>query len=949
MLFLKSCSNTDSNYTIGFGGTNAHAIIESYEPSSGKKKITEETIELSQTMVVTPITFSAASERSLTALLHSYSSFLRANLSSINPRNLMWTLNTRRSEFSHRASFSGLTIESICDKIDTKVEEKKSGSVAAIATKPITKGCKVLGVFTGQGAQWATMGQELIMASKFAEMVIDELEQSLAELPVADRPKWSLKGEIVASAATSRLSDSAFSQPLCTAVQIVLVDVLRHAGIVFDTVVGHSSGEIAAAYTAGFINARDAVRIAYYRGLYTNLACGNDGNTGAMLAAGTTLEDATDLCELPRFTGKVVVAACNSSASVTLSGDKNAIDHVQLVLEDESKFARMLKVDTAYHSHHMKPCSDPYTQSLKACDIKVQVPLSSCRWYSSVYGGTRMEVCEELKHAYWKDNMVKPVLFAQAVKHAITDGGAPSIALEVGPHPALKGPASLTIEEVLGSMIPYSGTLSRGNNDIVALSDALGLVWNYFGSSVIDFTRYNALFERSGKTDKPQLLKGLPAYTWDHERIYWNESRASRLQRSRGGPSHELLGVRNPDDVEGQYHWRNYIRPGEMPWIRGHQIQGQTLFPAAGFAAMAFEASKVLAPTTEVQLIEIQDFSIHRAMAFYNEVTGVETLFSLSNLVTENSDEASTDRTICADFACHACSNKESGTLTSMASGRLRLKLGEPSLYALPQRALPLSDLTDVDVDHFYSSLADIGYGYTGMFRRITSLKRTTDAATGLIHAGSISTSDYMIHPATLDVAFQAIFAAIGAPGDGSLWTLHIPTMIKKIQLNPSSCPSNGGLGLTLPFDANLAVSKEAGICGDVQIYDSAGHNTVVQVESLEVTPLSAPTAKDDRQIFAKTVWGLAAPDAEIISSHWVLSEDDLMRSQLAERTCLFYLRNLCETIGEGERTGCNLQQARLLKWAEQTLRSTEEEQHPTCKREWLKDTRAEIHAQIEK
>src|SRR5207244_3134115 len=136
-----------------------------------------------------------------------------------------------------------------------------------------------------------------------------------------------------------------FSQPLCTAVQVVLVQMLAHAGICFDAVVGHSSGEIAAAHAAGFLSATDAVRIAYYRGLYGKLACGPAGVAGAMLAAGTSVEDATELCELPTMArhGRIVVAAINSSASVTLSGDQKAIERAKFVFEDEKKFVRALK------------------------------------------------------------------------------------------------------------------------------------------------------------------------------------------------------------------------------------------------------------------------------------------------------------------------------------------------------------------------------------------------------------------------------------------------------------------------------------------------------------------------------------------------------------------------------------------------------------------------------
>ncbi len=789
------------------------------------------------------------------------------------------------------------------------------------------------------------MGKELILASKSAESIVDELEKSLAELPKADRPSWSLKSEMLAPATSSRLSKGEFSQPLCTAVQVVLVDLLRQAGIEFDNVVGHSSGEIAAAYAADFISSRDAIRIAYYRGVYSKLARGPDNESGAMLAAGTSMEDAGELCAIPEFEGKLQVAASNSSASVTLSGNAEAVEQAKEILEDEGKFARLLKVDTAYHSHHMHPCSGPYQRSLEDCKIEVKTPSESCSWFSSVLGGQKMDMqnVDDLKAVYWMNNMLKPVLFSQAVEAAVANGRAPAIALEVGPHPALKGPAMMTIEDVVGNPVPYAGVLSRGSNDVEAFSDGLGFVWSTLGPAVVDFASYDKLFNGEAR-DK--LSKNLPSYTWDHERTYWNEARESKAIRLREDATHELLGVRTADNTEGEYRWRNFLKPTEMPWLRGHQIQGQTLFPAAGFAAMAIESSRVLAPSEEIRLIELREFSIHRALAFYDEAAGVETIFSLTNVTTDNSNN---ERSVFAEFACFACQNKDSGNLTSMASGQLKLCLGEPSAVTLPERPPPGVNFADVDTDLFYTHLTNLGYNYSAIFRAITSLKRTTDAASGIIYSAADpdAPSPFKLHPATLDVAFQSVFAAIGSPGDGRLWTIHVPTMINKISINPFACPPGAGLGVSLPFDASLSASVADGISGDVDIYDESGTNAIVQVEGLHVTPLTTPTAIDDKQIFAETIWDVAEPDGEIGFKEWTLNDVEEAGSLLVERTCLFYMKKLHDTITSEEREKCDWHQTRVLNWAAYTVQLTSEGRHPTCKKEWLDDTHDELHAQI--
>lgn len=911
--------------SFGFGGANAHAIIESYdqpEEVSGEKDLP----------VSTPFVFSAASERSLVSLLNAYLLFIKEN-PDFDARTLSWSLS-KRTAFNFRVSFSAPSTESLASTIEARLAESKEKK-EPVATRANAKTSrKILGVFTGQGAQWATMGRDLVTSSFAAEAIIDKLEESLAELP--DAPEWSLKAELLADKEASRIALGEISQPLCTAVQVMVVDMLRSAGLDFSAVVGHSSGEIAAAYAAGFLSARDAIRIAFYRGKYTKFAKGPNGKSGAMIAAGTSMDDANDLCGLPKLSGRVQLAASNSSASVTISGDEDAVDFVQLIFEDESKFARKLKVDTAYHSSHMKACSSYYLEALGACGIQISQPgVNACPWYSSVFGGEKvtMEHSELLSNAYWKDNMLQPVLFSQALTAAVKDIGTPGLALEVGPHAALKGPASLTIEEAGGAAIPYFGTLARGTNDFVALSSTIGSVWTVLGTSAVDFKAYDRLFAQDATYT---ISKDLPCYTWDHEKVIWNETRLSKAHRLRENPTHELLGARATDEGEGEFRWRNYIKPNEMPWLKGHAIQGQTVFPAAGFAVMALEASKQLVPDYEktVKLVELLNFSIHKALSFMDDNTGVETIYIMSNV-------HKSDHTITADFSIHACQNKETGGFVSVACGEIRMTTGEPSVEALPERVESKIPLLPVDTEFFYKELAKLGYGYTGMFNGITEMKRSAGYASGEMTIARDADSvvhPWLVHPATLDVAFQSIFAAIGAPGDGRLWTLHVPTLINRIAVNPDACQATSGVEIPMPFDATLSLS-ENGMTGDVDIYAEDGKNAAIYVEGLHVTPLTQPTAADDRQTFAETLWDIAQPDGALGWNEWALTEDETEGAALCERMCFYYLNQLYRAITPEQREKCDWHQLCILNWAQFVHETALSGKHATCKKEWLDDS----------
>jgi acyl transferase domain-containing protein len=450
----------------------------------------------------------------------------------------------------------------------------------------------------------AIVGADLIERSIFARKIIQELEEHLTMLPEKDRPSWSLEAELLADASSSRLNEAALSQPLCTAVQIILVELLRLANVNLDVVVGHSSGEIAAAYAAGYLSARDAIYIAYYRGVYSQLAGGPDGKPGAMLAVGTSLEDAMDICGLPEFAGRVSVAANNSSSSVTLSGDEDAIKELEEIFGDEKKFQRRLRVDTAYHSHHMLPSSDPYVKSLRACGIQTQEPSSTCIWLSTVYEQPDKSYDSEEAAIYWADNMTRPVLFAQAVERA-TSSGACDLVIEVGPHPALKGPTSQTIQEALSNPLPYSGMLSRGEDACKAVSDLMGFLWSHLDRSTVNVVRYE---ERMSADSSFSVVKDLPTYRWNHDTQYWHESRQSKSFRLRETPVHPLLGDATPDSSPYQRSWRNLLRSKELPWVSGHQLQNQTVFPAAGYLATALEASRSLTNEEDIRLIEIEEF-----------------------------------------------------------------------------------------------------------------------------------------------------------------------------------------------------------------------------------------------------------------------------------------------------------------------------------------------------
>ncbi|KOS18114.1 Nonribosomal peptide synthetase 14 [Escovopsis weberi] len=857
--------------SFGFGGTNAHAILEQYRPQS----IQEPARDGGPSVPLAPFVFSASSEASLIAQLRAYSRHLKSRQEPVDPCDLAWTLSSRRSQLSTKVAFAALTVEQLTFAIDARLKEAESSRYASTTTtiglrSTVKPGAaRLLGVFTGQGAQWPAMGAHLIRSSGFVSLRIRDLEDSLAGLPPADRPLWSLRGEMLAGADASRIAEAALAQPLCTAVQIVLVDLLRAAGISFAAVVGHSSGEIAAAYAAGFIDARDAIRIAYYRGLFARLA-GNGATAqkkGAMLAAGLSWEEAQELVSSEAFRGRIAVAAHNSPASVTLSGDADAVAEAKELLHGQKKFGRALKVDTAYHSHHMLPYGDRYVDALRACGVRVnrdRAPgAASCTtWYSSVTGSAEgVEPSDALRDVYWRDNMTNAVLFSGAIMNAVTGTEQIDLAIEVGPHPALRGPATQSISEVRNSPIPYTGLLSRARNDVKAFAESLGFVWTHL-PQVVDFKSFHAVVTPH-ETRRPRLVLDLPSYQWNHERTYWAESRVSRRMRTRKRAHHEILGFLSTESNSSDMRWSNVLKQKEIPWLDGHQLQGQTVFPAAGYVAMALEASKVLAGDRPVELFELHKMTIPRAMTFEDgdDNSGVETLVTLTGIHQRQGDRSAT-----AEFACYCVPVLTAGSEHDMeltASGTVEIVFGTPDAASLCP--LPPDDynMTPVDTDYFYKSIASIGYDYSGPFATLSSARRRLNKASALVDSYCFSDSDvseYMVHPSLLDVAFQAAILAYTSPGDERLWALSIPTAIETIRVNPEVCAAMPTSGSKVPVLAIVDGASNV-FSASIDLFSEHGEHGMIQVEDLVLKPFAPATEADDRTLFTYTKFDYTLPD----------------------------------------------------------------------------------------
>ncbi|KAI9374460.1 Choline/Carnitine o-acyltransferase-domain-containing protein [Aspergillus egyptiacus] len=592
--------------SFGYGGTNAHAILTS------PAELPRSAGELSTAPQLFPI--SASTQASLRSVADNLKQWIAAQpRTHASFRDLVYTLSCRRTLMPWRSTIVASSYDELHTSLDELTGTRAEGNPAMVF------------IFSGQGAQWAGMGRELLGQPIF-EKSIARSEDILRDLGA----KWSLKDELLLEDGTSRINNSEIGQPASTALQIALVDMLSHWDLMPEAVVGHSSGEIAAAYAAGFLTHRDALTVSYYRGFLSSISRQLSGVQGGMLAVGLGQTEVTPyLNNLSLDNGRVCVACVNSPTSTTISGDACAIGELHRILDGRGIFNRVLHVDTAYHSHHMALTADEYIRRLEGIqDTGAPQGGTPCRFISTVTG---KEKTSGFDASYWVENLVSPVRFSDALANVCREispaQGRSCPIVEIGPHSVLAGP----VKQILSSLdnrdasFPYIPTLRRRQD---AHKNALECVGKLLELGCpVNMERVN---HASGFV--PRVLSDLPPYAWDHSTTYWHESRLSREYRLREHGSHALLGVRRVEGNSFQPTWRSLINTDTAPWVRGHVVMDNVVFPAAGYMVMAMEAMRqIYGSTHPIHRYNLRDVYVEKAMTVPDAPELVEMQLSLQS------------------------------------------------------------------------------------------------------------------------------------------------------------------------------------------------------------------------------------------------------------------------------------------------------------------------------
>jgi acyl transferase domain-containing protein/acyl carrier protein len=709
---------------FGFGGTNGHVILEA--PPELDQTVRTESAE--GRACVLPL--SARSEAALPDLARSYLDALRTDggLKREALRDICFSAGMKRSHHDFRLALAAHDHAELVDQLEGYLQGEQrancsSGRTSNMPLQPVF-------VCSGMGQQWWAMGRELLSAEPVFRRAVEEVSDLFAS-----HAGWSLLEKLTADEQNSQLQGTQFGQPAIFALQVGLAALWRSWGIEPAAVLGHSAGEMSAAYIAGALSLEDAVRVAVHRSRLQHRMAGQ----GSMLAVGMSGEEAARLVE--RHPRAISIAATNGARSVTLSGDAAVLAEIDKALTAEDVFSRFLQVDVPYHS----PKMESLEKELLEC-LHVIRPRSASTPFFSTVTGTAL-VGTELDASYWYRNVREPVHFSDTLGSVIESGHR--VFLELGAHPILRRDiaACLSAKAAQGLTL---GSLRRGDRERAALLGSLGQL--YTAGAEIDWRK---LYPAGATAIK------LPVYPFQSE-SFWHESEHNRRVRM-SRPTHPLLGI--PLEAP-KPSWEADLGSVDLGYLMDHRIGDSIVFPGAGYVEMALAAAaEIFGPgPCIVEDIEFQKFLL------LDQV--------VSPIVRLELDPASNEFTVYS-------SNSSDDSWDTHAHGRVRQfiesKDGEVDLAQVRSRC-PAS----FDREETYRRFATSGYRYGSTFQGMERLWLGEREMLAEVHVPTglkQHYSEYRLQPAVLDACLQTMLAVFSPWSDRDLkGEIFVPVKINRIR-----------------------------------------------------------------------------------------------------------------------------------------------------------------------
>lgn len=761
--------------SFGWGGTNAHAIIEEY-----KSNKTNDIAGSFVTRFCLPL--SARSQQALKEYARVYSDKL-ANLENSDVQTFCTASATLKPEFEYRMLFSGTNKEELIRQLEDFREDDSEMAPAELA-----KESKIVFIFPGQGSQWLGMGQELFKREPVFRKVIQECDQAFQAYT-----DWSLIEQLNATPEMSRLQEINVIQPSLFALQIALARVWMSLGVVPHAVVGHSMGEVAAAHIAGVLSLQDAARVICTRSMLMKRV---SGKGGAMAVTELTLEQAEKV--VARYP-QLSVAVSNSPKSTVLAGDKESIDKVLAELESKGLFCKPVKVDVASHSQQMDPLKEELRaalQTIKPCSVTIPI-------YSTVK--CKYMTGEEMDANYWVDNLRGTVQFATAMAKVMDD--LHTVFIESSPHPVLTNAVNECVQAqgvkavVIHSLLrdkPEHDCFYRSVGDLYA--KGFSLDWKkYYDVSAIPFV-------------------SLPSYPFQRER-YELEDKSAERAALQGNAKYPLLGTFiELADVFNTYFWETHISLDKFPMLSNRTLHDVMMLPESFLIEMIFEAaSEVTEDSTPV----IENFKFATPLVLTDE----EPVHVQLKVCKEGSDSGYFQFYRRSEVAA------KQSSWTLVAQGDIHFFSKH---VAVPAPSTIEKFDEEFEGEKFYQSLKSIGFSCANHFSGISRVCLSGSTITFTIQPDSRlidQASKYVLHPALVDNFIQPLFSVL-LEQDQSLARTWRVSSIRQITCT-APVDYNAMSGYAVVSNIRNVTSQETDFEADVVVFN--GTSVVMHLKGIKV------------------------------------------------------------------------------------------------------------------
>jgi acyl transferase domain-containing protein/SAM-dependent methyltransferase/acyl carrier protein len=737
--------------SFGSSGTNSHVIVEEAPVSAPLPAVSEQIPQL--------FVLSAKSEEALRQLAQAYDVNLKYH-PNVLLDDVCFTARTGRADFDHRLAIVTTSTKHLCEQL-VAFGSGKGGDGLLSGTVSAQQNAKIAFLFTGQGSQYAGMGQELFETQpRFRETLkhCDEILRPYLEKPLLDviYPQFNMG---------SPIDQTYYTQPALFALEYALADLWRSWGIEPSIVMGHSVGEYVAACVAGVFSLEDGLKLIAARGrLMQSLP------TGGKMAAVFAGEQQVAACIGP-YANEVSIGAINGPESVVISGAGRLVDKVAANLREQGFESIELTVSHAFHSPLMQPILSDFMSIAE--DVHFSLP--RVELISNVTG--RLATDKIATPAYWRNHIRQPVRFADSMQTLHRQGY--EIFLEVGPKPTLLGMGRrcLPDESTPGSESPlqWFPSLQPGVSDWQQLLQSLGSL--YILGQVVDWQGLVGDY-------RPKKV-ALPTYPWQRTR-YWIEP-IEQIDRkvlplsqphSSDNKPYSLLGRRLSSPLSV---YESQISTDSFADLDDHHTTRTNVFPLIAYLEMSL-AAVTESFSTDCRILE--DLTFHEAMVFSeHEVKVVQTILG----------EEKDGRVRCELFS-RAGGNPtdENSSWQKHMTGKVRLKRPEVNASRATSTGVSEGDIRtrcneEISGTVFYQRLRELGYQFRSERQAIDHIWKCDGEALAeivLLKPDKTESEPLRMVPSSLAAGFQLLATVLtGSDGLTASTDVYLPVSLQMLKV----------------------------------------------------------------------------------------------------------------------------------------------------------------------